>query len=413
MVVLGLAMPLGSRAAQFTTETDAVLRVFEIADQRLALMPAVAAIKWQTQAPVYDAARENAVIDKAQQLASPMGLGAEPVKQLFGFQARLAREVQSSLHEDWKAHGFTYGEPLASLSSIRPELDRITTDLLQALYLAAPALGREDFEKTFAASAAQRLRSFGWTDQNRRELLDRLREISFVPAPAPGRISSSGLLRIGTTGDYAPFSLDSNGALDGSDIKLAEELAASLHVRAVFVHTTWASLTADLGRNAFDMAIGGISITPAREAQGAFSVPYASGGKTILSRCADVPKFRRGLPTLDHPEVRVIVNPGGTNEQFVRDHIRRAKILVFPDNRGVFDELEASRADVMITDDVEAMLQSRRHPGLCRAFAGTLTHSDKAIYLPRDPDLVRAVDDWLQPRVAAGEPARLINEYLR
>ncbi|MGL1530597.1 transporter substrate-binding domain-containing protein, partial [Vibrio parahaemolyticus] len=90
--------------------------------------------------------------------------------------------------------------------------------------------------------------------------------------------------------------------------------------------------------------------------------------KTILSRCADARKFRAGIEPVDRPEVRVIVNPGGTNEQFVREHLGRARIIVFPDNRGVFEELAAGRADVMITDDVEAMLQSRRHPGLCRAY---------------------------------------------
>jgi cyclohexadienyl dehydratase len=107
------------------------------------------------------------------------------------------------------------------------------------------------------------------------------------------------------------------------------------------------------------------------------------------------------------------VNPGGTNEQFVREHIHHARIVVFPDNRGVFDELAAGRADVMITDDVEAELQARRHPGLCRAISGTLTRSDKAGFMPRDAELVKAVDDWLAPSVAAGEPARLLSEYLR
>lgn len=413
MLLLLALSPVNGDAAQFTSETDPVQRVLDIADQRLAMMPAVAAIKWQSHAPVYDAVRESAVIERAKQLAAPMGLAGDSVGKLFSLQARLAREVQSSLHDDWKAHGFTYKEPVASLASLRPRLDQITTDLLQAVYLAAPTLRREGFQDAFAAQAAARLHAPGWTELNRRELLDSLHEISPAPVPALGRISASGVLRIGTTGDYAPFTLDSNGTLDGSDIRLAEELAESLHVRPVFVHTTWASLPADLIQSDFDVAVGGISITPAREAQGSFSVPYSSGGKTILSRCADARKFRAGIEPVDRPEVRVIVNPGGTNEQFVREHLGRARIIVFPDNRGVFEELAAGRADVMITDDVEAMLQSRRHPGLCRAYPGTLTHADKAIYLPRDPELLHVVDEWLKPKVAAGEPARLINDYLR
>src|SRR6202051_5038835 len=98
--------------ARFSTEDAEVERVFELADQRLAVMPAVAAVKWQTHAPIFDPPRENAVIQRAQGLGTPMGLVSDTVKRLFELQARLAREVQGSLHEEWKAHGFSYSEPV-------------------------------------------------------------------------------------------------------------------------------------------------------------------------------------------------------------------------------------------------------------------------------------------------------------
>jgi cyclohexadienyl dehydratase len=402
-----------AEATQFVTEDAAVERILELADQRLAVMPAVAAVKWQTHAPIFDPPRENAVIQRAQDLGAPMGLVSDPVKRLFELQVRLAREVQGTLQEEWKAHGFSYSEPVTTLAALRPRLDGLTIDLLQAIYLAAPVLQSDEFEAHYAALAQQRLHSTGWNDQNRHDLLEVLHSVREIPAPALQRISSSGLLRVGTTGDYAPFSLESNGSLSGSDIELAQKLAEQLHARAVFIHTSWSSMLDDLGRGAFDLSMGGVSVTPAREAQGAFSVPYSSGGKTTLGRCTDAGKFRGGLTSVDRPKVRVIVNPGGTNEQYVRSNVHRARIVVYPDNRAIFDEITAGHADVMITDDVEAELQARHHPGLCRTFSGTLTHADKAILMPRDPDLVKAVNDWLTPAIAAGEPARMLKDYLR
>jgi cyclohexadienyl dehydratase len=115
---------------------------------------------------------------------------------------------------------------------------------------------------------------------------------------------------------------------------------------------------------------------------------------------------------VDRKAVRVVVNPGGTNEKYVREHLRRAQIEVHADNRTAFDEISAGRADAMITDDVEAELQAFRHPELCRTFPGTLTRSTKAVFMSRDPALKSAVDAWLQHEIAQGTPARLIKEAM-
>jgi cyclohexadienyl dehydratase len=401
----------GNEAATFTTDDAVVGRIFELADQRLAVMPAVAAAKWQTHAPIFDPPRENAVIQRAQDLGAPMGLAGDSVRQLFELQARLAREVQTGLHEQWKAHSFSYAEPVTTLAELRPRLDAVTIDLLRAIFLAAPVLQRPEFATHYASLAQHTLHSSGWNDQNRKELVAVLQSVREVPVPALRRIESTGMLRVGTTGDYAPFSIESNGILDGSDIELAQQLAAGLHAHAVFVRTSWSSMLDDMRQGMFDLGMGGVSITPAREAQGAFSLSYASGGKTLIARCTDSRKYR-GLSAIDRPKVRVIVNPGGSNEQYVRSNLHHAAIVVYPDNRAIFDEIVAGRADVMITDDVEVELQTRRHPELCRTYPGTFTHADKAILMPRDPELVKAVNEWLGPELAAGEPSRLLHRWM-
>src|SRR6266849_5365554 len=111
VLVLGWGVSLASAEAE-------VGRIFELADQRLAVMPAVAAVKWQTHAPIFDPPRENAVIQRAADLGAPLGLAGEPLKHLFELQARLAREVQTGLHDDWKAHGFSYAQPVTTLAAL-------------------------------------------------------------------------------------------------------------------------------------------------------------------------------------------------------------------------------------------------------------------------------------------------------
>ena len=227
--------------------------------------------------------------------------------------------------------------------------------------------------------------------------------------PALQRIAASHVLRIGTTGDYAPFSVESRGTLCGADIELALDLARQLGSRPLFVRTSWPTLLSDLRRDEFDVAIGGISATAARGAVAGLTIPYLSVGKTIITRCA-VARRLGSLAALDQPGVRVVVNPGGTNEQFARSHLHRAQLRLYKDNLSIFDELIAGRADAMITDDVEVELETHRHRELCRSFPGTLTRADKVILTARDAALTAAVNAWLGKELAAGVVDRLLRE---
>lgn len=408
------ALPVCTPAAPRFTNADAdVATVMSLVDARMALMPGVAAWKWQNKAAIADPERERAVIARAVQLATSMGLAPEGITALFELQVRAARDAQAALQQHWRESGFDFPSPVPSLDGeVRPQLDRLTLDLLRALHVAASEFDRADFDPASLDKAKGLLRAAGWTDAGKRELIAALAQVRRLPLAAPlERIAAAGVLRIGTTGDYAPFSSEQNGELHGADVDLGAALAAKLHVTPVFVRTSWPMLLDDLRADRFDVALGGISVTPAREAVAALSVPYSSGGKTIISRCADARRYRK-LASVDRPGVRVIVNPGGTNEQFVRANVHRASVVVFADNRAIFDELRAGRADVMITDDVEVELQRRRHPDLCRALPGTLTHSDKAVLMPRDPALLGAINAWLTESIKVGEPARLLQQHL-
>jgi cyclohexadienyl dehydratase len=398
--------------ATFTDEASCVERALQLFDQRLALMPTVAAWKWQHHAPVADPAREQAVVRAAVKLAIPLGLPSAPVERIFALQVRLARTEELALHNRWRMSGFDFPDRVPDLNlELRPQLDRLSHELTRTLYLSAPAFARPDFVARYARRAAQLLGSSGWSAASRAELLADLGAIRFTSVPALQRIEASHILRVGTTGDYAPFSVESRGELQGMDIVLATALATRLGAEPIFVRTSWAMLLEDLHRDAFDVAIGGISATPQRAAAAAMSDAYLSGGKTILARCRQTRRFD-SLAAIDQPGVRVVVNPGGTNEQYARSHLHRAQLIVYPSNTRIFDELIAGRADVMITDDVEVELQTHRHAELCRALAGTLTHADKVLLMPRDPMLEATVNDWLRGELAAGAPARLLRQAL-
>ena len=134
----------------------------------------------------------------------------------------------------------------------------------------------------------------------------------------------TGFLLVGTTGDYAPFSYYDNGVLVGTDIEKARSIAKSLGVKAKFIRTTWSQLSQDLADKKFHMALSGITVKPERKTVGYFSKPYVFFGKMPISLCKKAKELNT-MKSIDRKKVRVIVNPGGTNESFTRENIRLAR----------------------------------------------------------------------------------------
>lgn len=407
--IVVLAVRLAA-APQFVSETALVDRVIELMDRRLALMPEIAAVKFSRQQPIADPARERVVLEQSVADARAMNLEGEAARAFFSMQIRLARAVQEYRFERWRVGA----EPLPTardlVAVLRPELDAIGRELLPAVYLAGPAL-TETPVATLRPRVARLLRHAGTTEDLLAELASALGALRIMGAPTWASLQRVGVLRVGMTGDYAPFSDDRGGDLKGLDVGLAQDLAKEWNVSVVFVRTSWPTLVADLGKRRFDLAVSGISITPERRWLADFSVAYLFDGKTPIARRDEAARFS-SLEKIDQPGVRVIVNPGGTNERFVREQLKRATIVLHPDNRTIFQEIVAGRADLMITDGIEVKLQTRRHPELAATRTEPFTRAGKAIMLSTGSELTSRVDAWLAPQVSRDEIAGRLERAL-
>ena len=226
-------------------------------------------------------------------------------------------------------------------------------------------------------------------------------------------MTASHTLRVCTTGDYRPFTFrDAEGNFSGMDIDLADDLARQLGVTATFVPTSWTNLLADLERNC-DVAMGGISVTPERAVKALFSNPYLHDGKAAIARCEDAARYR-SLGDIDQDGVRVIVNPGGTNERFDRQHLQHATIVEYPDNNLIFEQLIVGNADVMITDRSEIRWQTTQHPQLCASSTDQLfTDTEKAYLIRPGNDALRErIDMWLNDIQHNGSYSSIARRWL-
>ncbi len=108
-------------------------------------------------------------------------------------------------------------------------------------------------------------------------------------------ILSAQVLRVGTTGDYQPFSaLDkTTGAYSGFDVDMARALAEALGVRLTFVPTAWPNLAQDLKAGAFDIAMGGVSVTLTGRRSASSPIPTSGTARRRLRVAPTFPGIRR------------------------------------------------------------------------------------------------------------------------
>ncbi|KWN06976.1 transporter substrate-binding domain-containing protein [Burkholderia ubonensis] len=227
-------------------------------------------------------------------------------------------------------------------------------------------------------------------------------------------VLARGTLRVCTTGDYKPYSYyRADGRFEGIDIDMADALAKSLGVKADYVKTSWPNLTADFVAKC-DIAVGGVSTTLERQKRAFFTQPYMTDGKTPIVRCADADQYQT-VAQIDRPETRVIVNPGGTNERFAKQHFTHANVTVYPDNVTIFKQILAGKADVMVTDASETLLQQKLNPGLCSVHPDQpFQFGEKAYMMPRgDVVFQQYVDQWLHLALANGEFRAISDKWLK
>ena len=228
-------------------------------------------------------------------------------------------------------------------------------------------------------------------------------------------IIKSGVLKVGTTGDFKPFSYQLDTKSDvfyGVDIELAKDLGASLGVKVQFVKTSWPTLLMDLNTGKFDIGMSGITIKLARQQQALFSIPLLSSGKAAITRDENATRFT-SIDAINQKGVRVIVNPGGTNEAFARANFPNATIVENGENLSVFQKIVDGEADLMVTDAVETLIQEQIHPELEAVNPDKpFNFFEMGYLLPRDFTFKAYVDQWLNLRQKDGRYQQIFDEEL-
>jgi len=232
-----------------------------------------------------------------------------------------------------------------------------------------------------------------------------------APTGWPAAAAESTRLRVGTSGDYPPFSVRSDAALDayaGFDVAVAVAYARERGLELEWVPFAWPELLEALAAGRFDVAMSGITVRPERSVAGRFSVPLVEGGAVVLVRPGTQAS---DLDQLDRRGVRIGVNAGGHLERVAQARFSRATLVAIPDNAAVLRALIEGAVDAAVTDRFEAPLWQQQAVDTLRL--GPFTRDRKALLLrPDRAELAADLDAWLLARESDGTLQQLRRRYL-
>lgn len=220
---------------------------------------------------------------------------------------------------------------------------------------------------------------------------------------ALNEILDSGMLKVGTTGDWNPMSVrdPATNSYKGFDIDVMTELASDLGVEVKFVPTDWKTLVNGVVAGQYHMT-GSASISPPRMKVAGFSESYLAVEIYPFTTPELAGKFD-GYDSINMPEIKVATTLGTTFEALAKEWFPNAEIKVVEAPARGFQEVLAGRADVFITSNIEGATLTEKHGVVRVPGTGPRSPSPIAMLLPQDDQVwINYVNNWIKVKTAKG-----------
>jgi len=228
-------------------------------------------------------------------------------------------------------------------------------------------------------------------------------------------LNSKRNLYVGTAGDYKPVSFYDNNTktYSGIDIEISKLFAKEKNYNLVFIKTSWPNLMQDTLLNKFDFAICGITKTEARLEKALMSIGYLKAGKTFLMRKEDVEKYKT-ISDVDKSTVRVIINPGGTNEKFANEFLTHANKTIHPINEEIPSLISKGIGDIMVTEVMEGLVYIKEFDNLAIPLYKTpFTNQDIGVlFNKKNTEIFNEFNPWLESKLNDGTIDKIKKEFI-
>jgi polar amino acid transport system substrate-binding protein len=133
--------------------------------------------------------------------------------------------------------------------------------------------------------------------------------------------------------------------MQGFELDIMESLAKKMGRKLVFIQNEWDSLVPGLDRGDYDVAANGIEITPEREEQVLFSIPYYATFEQIVVRATD-----NRIKTLDDFAGKKVGTLKASLAHYILQKQSKANIVFYEEENSGYNDVENGRIDSFFID---------------------------------------------------------------
>lgn len=219
-------------------------------------------------------------------------------------------------------------------------------------------------------------------------------------------------LVVGMELQFPPFEMtDPNGEPTGISVDIAYAFGEYLGRPVEIRNIEWTGLIPALRTGGVDVVISSMTITPERDEQIDFSIPYVQAGLTLL---VSTDSTVRGEADLNDSGIVLAVKSGTTGSITAQEKFPNAEIRVFDTVAACVLEVAQGKADAFIYDALTVYENWRNNPATTRpvfeSIEGTFGYWGAG--LPEGSDLKPEIDAFIREFRRNGGFDRLAATYL-
>jgi ABC-type amino acid transport substrate-binding protein len=216
-------------------------------------------------------------------------------------------------------------------------------------------------------------------------------------------------LTVGSDIPYPPFEQKaSGGGYTGFDVELMEAIGKEISREPEFIDSSFETIFRDVGQGKFEAVMSAATITPEREKEVAFSLPYYLSEQAILvQEGSDI----TGLADLKGKVVAA--QQGTTGLELAKEKAEASELRPFPEGPDADNALKAGTVEAVIIDAPVAKQQAEELGGI-EIVEKVPTDETYGIALAKDnTELLEQINEGLKKAIEDGSYATVYEKWFK